>query len=78
LVSQPLPQPSQISEYVIQHATAKARGVRLRKPRTNSQRNLPLLELRFWVAPDVESGEVTLAWAEEARRDLEGCCVVFG
>jgi hypothetical protein len=56
---------------------AKALGVRTKQPRTDTQLGPELLELRFWVAPDVEAGTATLAWGEEARRDLEGCCGVF-
>jgi hypothetical protein len=63
---------------MVWHATAKARGLRTQDPRTDTRLGLELLELRFWVAPDVEAGTATLAWGEEVRRDLEGCCVVFG
>jgi hypothetical protein len=63
---------------MVWHAIAKACGLRTPKPRTDTRLGVELLELRFWVAPDVEAGTATLAWGEEARRDLEGCCVVFG
>jgi hypothetical protein len=67
-----------IQRLILWHAIAKARGLRTPEPRNDTRLGPELLELRFWVAPDVETGTATLAWGEEARRDLEGCCGVFG